>query len=202
MLVDDPSSPGLTAPVTAQLNGRLVDAMHASGYSELQALSKVLDDILLNKCVYCWVADTFHNSQTQHSRPPNFGAIYSGLTRGPMSSTVDRPFCFYCWVPLREPCSHPPPIPGKLIDRDSCPHRLMDAFSDDFQPILPTLITLIFAHGPTKAQLESDLLLPPLTVKTLATWLKETSDDPRAVPNPVKFVLAYVRRHKRTPTGQ
>lgn len=137
-----------------------------------------------------------------HTKPANYGLLRPQM-KIVWKPSIEWPFCWVCWVPLRQPCNHEPPVKGHKHDPLSCPYQVLDPFSHQPSPIIPTLITLIFCYYFYLEQGKKNDLLPPIAnflgisvgnltrFRSLLSWLQVLPQNPSDVPNAARFLLAW-----------
>ncbi|KAL0562621.1 hypothetical protein V5O48_019463, partial [Marasmius crinis-equi] len=122
--------------------------------------------------------------------------------RGPnnpkLPASKDWPFCFRCWVPLCQPCGHPPPEPNARIDPSKCSFKVPDHITHEDIPIIPWMITLIYSyqnarkdgkeyHDPVCKALGVNLV----NIRDLRAWLVEPVTELAQVPNHIRYIVAF-----------
>lgn len=123
----------------------------------------------------------------------------------PWNPNQNWPFCWYCWVPLRQPCGHPPPFPKQPCDPARCPYQVydLDETKPTLVPIIPRLITIIFGHISTRSDkvqfqeaLAKDLGIPAsqlAAIPYLKQWLQEPVTKTKDVHNFIRYLLSWYK---------
>lgn len=119
----------------------------------IQKVEKMLDAISARQCLYCFVDGTTHTNTTTHASPPRHNILTSKFTKAradiekqfpkhiQMPANIHVPFCYCCWVPLRQVGSnHPIPAQGERWDHSKCP------YSSVHKDLIPTLIAYIWTQ--------------------------------------------------------
>ncbi|KAK1228196.1 hypothetical protein PQX77_008773 [Marasmius sp. AFHP31] len=116
------------------------------------------------------------------------------------------PYCFHCWVPIRQPFNHPPPTPNQRIDPEKCSFRLLDSTTGEHLPVLPWIIACIFGRQAKDSNGETFLDgvgqavgVHWRTIRELCEWLKQPMDSLEDVPSPIRFVIAFYDLYRRLP---
>lgn len=109
----------------------------------------MLDLISVRGCLYCFIDGTSHEKTTVHNPPARYGLLRKKFitSRGEietvtkMPGNIHVPFCYCCWVPLRQVGSnHPIPAQGEFWDHSKCPYNKIH------QDLIPSLIAYVWTH--------------------------------------------------------
>ncbi|KAF5370967.1 hypothetical protein D9757_009899 [Collybiopsis confluens] len=193
----DPTSPLI--PSSVETNAAVVHAERQAGYAQLVDLDRLLRRAADHGCLDCFVIDKDHVPTNPHIRDWTFN-MYRGQLKLEFEPNINWPFCWICWVPFRQPCGHTPTKPGTQHDTSLCCYQTFSPLTGEYEPIIPTLISLIFRNlrvMPDSAEqfkrLAVELGIDVDLVKglnMLGPWLKSQATDPSDIPNPARFLLA------------
>ncbi|KAF8828440.1 hypothetical protein HHX47_DHR4000578 [Lentinula edodes] len=115
-----------------------------AGEEQLTELNNILESVILNGCLDCWVKGGFHADGTVYNRFWDFTSTVvalKGICTGP---SAFWPFCYDCWDPFRWACNRLPSIPKKPHGPGRHIHRVAEEASGEFAPDI--LIALIFTY--------------------------------------------------------
>ncbi|KAJ3872019.1 hypothetical protein F5051DRAFT_445587 [Lentinula edodes] len=115
-----------------------------AGEEQLTELNNILESVVLNGCLDCWVKGGFHADGTMYNRFWDFTSTVvalKGICTGP---SAFWPFCYDCWDPFRWACNRLPSIPKKPHGPGRHIHRVAEEASGEFAPDI--LIALIFTY--------------------------------------------------------
>ncbi|KAL0565955.1 histidine kinase osmosensor [Marasmius crinis-equi] len=168
------------------------------GENQLKALKAVLDRVVDHGCVECWVNGETHTTSSSHSRDVFFWSFLNQPRNVDLPPSKNWPFCYRCWVALRQPCGHPPPEPGTNIDPEKCSIKVPDHITGEDLPIIPWIITVIFScekeagnGASVHDRICETLGVSLVNIRDLIDWLKEPVSELSEVPNHVRYVLAF-----------
>ena len=184
--------------MTVESNANSIQRDYNEGLDELRTLKGVLERIVDVGCVDCWVVGTPHNDSDPHPRSGFFFAHLNQLRQLRMTYNLHWPYCFHCWVPLRDPLNHPPPTPNCPLDTERCVFRPKDVVSGEALPVIPWIVAFIFGRREKESDgrtylegVASKLGVSWRSIRQLCDWLREPVDDLARVPNPIRFVNAF-----------
>ncbi|KAJ3752464.1 hypothetical protein EV360DRAFT_75332 [Lentinula raphanica] len=147
-LVPESQTSQKLSPLTVELAGMKLDAAYNSSHQEIKELCTILQQIVINGCIDCWLLKQIHTESLDH-KPDRYWAFQNHLgkvrTWSQPKSSPYRPICYDCFIPLRDPF-HNPIHPNIPLDPSLCPFQILDTVTGAYTPLLPTLIVLIFNH--------------------------------------------------------
>ncbi|KAJ8090558.1 hypothetical protein PM082_018115 [Marasmius tenuissimus] len=155
------------------------------GRAQLEILMGVLERVAQIGCVDCWVLGNIHtDSPAAHRRTGFFLPQLNQIRRLATIPYKHWPCCWHCWVPLREPCGHPPPAPNRPIDPERCTFRPFDVVTKDHLPVILWIIALVYGRNDAKSNgktyregIESALGVQWRSIVDLVDWLKQPVDE-------------------------
>ncbi|KAL0566552.1 hypothetical protein V5O48_015458 [Marasmius crinis-equi] len=133
-------------PMNVQINARNITG-HGADVNVIQRqLARVLDDVAQVGCADCWVYNEDHSTSTHTRRNEMaFQGTLGTIRRMRVLTSLEWPYCCYCWVPWRGPCGHEPCQKGEKVNPAECKYQIHDPLTKQPTPIIPTLVALIFA---------------------------------------------------------
>jgi hypothetical protein len=212
-LVSD--STGRLVANSVQLNGTSLNNEIILGTNELDEYMTILDNIIAHGCVYCWIKGDVHTQDTNHKRDSHwsFATELGRLTKEKKNVNALWPFCFRCMVPYHPPGGHLRPIKDTPISEDDCgKYQLPDINPNidegDRYPIVPVLLVLI--QGAQVKNAETSEFTPKYataiakvldeqgtTFESFAKWLFGSPTSITEIPNPVRYMLTFVKLFHR-----
>ncbi|KAL0067297.1 hypothetical protein AAF712_005695 [Marasmius tenuissimus] len=191
---------------SVETNAMEIESRFDKGKDQLDVLKRVLERVVDVGCVDCWVLGHIHTDSTIHDRNVFFRTHLNQIRQLQLPYNNNWPYCFLCWVPLRQPFNHPPPTPNQRIDPEKCSFRPLDSTTGERLPILPWMIAIIFgrqerdSEGETFAEgVGKALGVRWRTIRELCEWLRQPMNNLESVPNPVRFVIAFYNLYRQLP---
>lgn len=196
------NSSAALVPMSVESNAADIQVAREEGLDQLEQLRRILVSASSHACLLCWVRGEVHSSA--HSKPGIFDAVFSQV-KIQWKPNTEWPFCWICWVPFRRPCQHPPTLKGRIHDPSSCPYQVVNPFSQESSPIIPTLIVLIFCfyfdmeisdYTPFLHSISEFLGITVSDLRhldRLVRWLQRLPSEPSEVPNSAQFLIAWYK---------
>ncbi|KAJ3712543.1 hypothetical protein DFJ43DRAFT_1161447 [Lentinula guzmanii] len=209
LVPSNPSNPlSELVPITVDTHAAGLRERISAGECQLRLLKHILDSAQANDCLDCWVYNQQHMPTVIHKRHWAFNNLQNQL-KIYWSPNENWPFCWHCWVPLRQPCNHPPPTMKQAYDQSRCPYQVHESQSTPpkLVPIIPHLILLIFAHterrsdkGVFEETFAKELGITTYQVRRmpeLVKWFKEPVTETEKVHNFIRYVISWYRLSER-----
>ncbi|KAL0060144.1 hypothetical protein AAF712_013070 [Marasmius tenuissimus] len=194
---------------TVETNAMEIQQVFDGVVQQLEVLKGVLERIMDVGCVDCWIMGRSHTETTEHDRSAWFSAHFTQIRQVQLTYDKHWPYCFHCWVPLRQPLNHPPPTPEQPLNRERCSFRPFDVVSNDHLPVIPWIIAFVFGCTETRSNgktllkgVEDALGVRLKKIGELCDWLSIPMTDLSELPNPIRFVVTLYDLYFRLPDAQ
>jgi hypothetical protein len=139
--------------------------------------------------------------------PDFFFNMYIGQLDVKFVPGIHWPFCWVCWVPFRAPCGHAETKAGVHHDTALCLYQTKNTTTEQYCPIIPTLIVLIFMKltnlpdsDEQMKRLAKELGVDLITIRTLnelGPWITQPVGTVSTIPNHARYLLAWYKLFRK-----